>query len=100
MSFIVTVVTANLMFLFGSGHVAWARDAIDGIKVDQRYLYVSGPGGLWVISLGRKHLGRIPAPKRPHRMAWGGEDYDSARCPVPDAVKDRGHLTSIRSGTV
>jgi gluconolactonase len=51
------------------------EDAIDGIKVDQLgNLYVSGPGGLWVISPEGKHLGTIIAPKHIHNMAWGDED--------------------------
>jgi gluconolactonase len=54
---------------------AKGEDAIDGIKVDQQgNLYVSGPGGLWVISAEGKHLGTIIAPKHPHNMAWGDED--------------------------
>ena len=41
------------------------EDAIDGIKVDQKgNLYVSGPGGLWIISPEGKHLGTIVAPKQ------------------------------------
>jgi gluconolactonase len=51
------------------------EDAIDGIKVDQKgNLYVSGPGGLWVISPEGKHLGTIIAPMHPHNFAWGDED--------------------------
>jgi gluconolactonase len=51
------------------------EDAIDGIKVDQQgNLYVSGPGGLWVISPAGKHLGTIIAPKHIHNMAWGDDD--------------------------
>ncbi len=51
------------------------EDALDGIKVDQAgNLYVSGPGGLWVISSEGKHLGTIIAPKHVHNMAWGDED--------------------------
>ena len=54
---------------------AKGEDAIDGIKVDQRgNLYVSGPGGLWVISAEGKHLGTINAPQHIHNMAWGEED--------------------------
>ena len=50
-------------------------DALDGIKVDrQGNLYVSGPGGLWIISPEAKHLGTIIAPKHPHNIAWGGDD--------------------------
>ena len=51
------------------------EDALDGIKVDQKgNLYVSGPGGLWIISPEGKHLGTIIAPKHPHNFAWGDED--------------------------
>lgn len=51
------------------------EDAIDGIKVDREgNVYVSGPGGLWVISPEGKHLGTIKAPKHIHNMAWGDED--------------------------
>ncbi|MCI0454558.1 MAG: SMP-30/gluconolactonase/LRE family protein [Candidatus Dadabacteria bacterium] len=54
---------------------AAGEDAIDGVKVDQQgNLYLSGPGGLWVISAQRKHLGTIVAPKHIHNMAWGDED--------------------------
>jgi gluconolactonase len=50
-------------------------DAIDGIKVDQQgNLYISGPGGLWVISPAGQHLGTIVAPKHVHNMAWGDDD--------------------------
>ncbi|HKP12688.1 MAG TPA: SMP-30/gluconolactonase/LRE family protein [Blastocatellia bacterium] len=46
------------------------EDAIDGIKVDQQgNLYVSGPGGLWVISKEGKHLGTIILPRHPHNFA-------------------------------
>ncbi len=51
------------------------EDALDGMKVDQRgNLYVSGPGGLWIISPEGKHLGTIVGPEHPHNMAWGGDD--------------------------
>jgi gluconolactonase len=57
---------------------AKGEDAIDGIKVDRKgNLYVSGPGGIWVISPEGKHLGTIIAPMHPHNMAWGDEDGKS-----------------------
>ena len=54
---------------------AKGEDALDGIKVDQAgNLYVSGPGGLWVLSPEGKHLGTIIAPRHIHNMAWGDDD--------------------------
>lgn len=54
---------------------AQGEDAIDGVKVDQEgNVYVSGPGGLWVLSPEGKHLGTIKAPKHIHNMAWGDDD--------------------------
>jgi len=51
------------------------EDAWDGMKVDQNgNLYLSGPGGLWVISSEGKHLGTIVGPEHPHNLAWGDED--------------------------
>lgn len=51
------------------------NDAIDGIKVDQRgNVYVSGPGGLWILDRHGRHLGTIRGPEHPHNMAWGGAD--------------------------
>lgn len=51
------------------------EDAIDGIKVDQTgNLFVSGPGGIWVISPAGTHLGTIKGPENPHNIAWGDDD--------------------------
>jgi len=48
------------------------EDAIDGLKVDERgNVYVSGPGGLWILSPEGKHLGTIVLPRHPHNFAWG-----------------------------
>ena len=51
------------------------EDAIDGIKVDQKgNVYVSGPGGLWILSPAGKHLGTIKGPEHPHNLAWGDDE--------------------------
>jgi hypothetical protein len=54
----------------------WLKgDALDGMKVDQRgNLYVSGPGGLWILSPDGKHLGTVVGPTQLHNMAWGDAD--------------------------
>jgi gluconolactonase len=67
-----TVSNAKVFFDMTS---APGEDALDGMKVDQRgNLYVSGPGGLWIISPLGKHLGTVIVPKHPHNMAWGDDD--------------------------
>ena len=54
---------------------AAGEDAIDGIKVDAKgNVYVSGPGGLWILSPTGEHLGTIIVPRHVHNMAWGDED--------------------------
>jgi gluconolactonase len=54
---------------------ASGEDAIDGVKVDRNgNVYVSGPGGLWILSPAGKHLGTILVPRHPHNFAWGDAD--------------------------
>jgi gluconolactonase len=61
--------------LFFDMTAAKGEDALDGVKVDIRgNLYVSGPGGLWILSPDGTHLGTIVGPEHPHNLAWGGED--------------------------
>ena len=50
-------------------------EALDGMKVDKNgNLYVSAPGGLWILSAEGRLLGKIVTPERPANMAWGDED--------------------------
>jgi len=63
------------------------EEALDGMKVDLAgNLYVSGPGGVWIISSQGKHLGMIQPTQLPANMAWGDEDgrtlYMTARTAV------------------
>jgi len=51
------------------------EEALDGIKVDKEgNLFVSAPGGVWILSNSGKLLGKIVTPERPANMAWGGHD--------------------------
>jgi gluconolactonase len=50
------------------------EEALDGIKVDrQGNLFVSAPGGLWILNSEGKLLGKIVTPERPANMAWGDD---------------------------
>jgi gluconolactonase len=49
--------------------------ALDGLKVDRAgNVYVSGPGGVWILSPEGKHLGTISGPELPANFAWGDLD--------------------------
>lgn len=50
-------------------------EALDGIKVDVKgNLFVSAPGGVYVLSPEGTLLGKIVTPERPANMAWGDAD--------------------------
>jgi gluconolactonase len=62
---------ANGQVFFDMG-AAPEAEALDGIKLDRNgNLFVSGPGGLWVIASTGKHLGTLVAPEPPANLAWG-----------------------------
>jgi gluconolactonase len=51
------------------------EEALDGLKIDKEgNLFVSAPGGVWIISSEAKLLGKITTPERPANMAWGDAD--------------------------
>jgi gluconolactonase len=51
------------------------EDAIDGVKVDRAgNVFVSGPGGIWILSAEGAHLGTIVPQEHPHNLAWGDAD--------------------------
>ena len=65
---------ANGRVFFDMGG-APGEEALDGMKVDrQGTLFVSGPGGVWIIAPSGKHLGTIRLPELPANFAWGDED--------------------------
>ena len=50
----------------------------DGMKVDtEGNLYVTGAGGVWVITSDGTHLGTIAFPELPANVAFGGDDYQT-----------------------
>jgi gluconolactonase len=64
-----------------NGHVffdmtgAPGEEALDGLKVDERgNVYVSGPGGLWILSPDGRHLGTLQMPELPANFAFGDAD--------------------------
>ena len=57
---------------------AAGEEALDGVKVDRAgNLFVSGPGGLWILSPDGAHLGTVKGPELAANMAWGDDDGKS-----------------------
>lgn len=51
------------------------EEALDGVKVDKSgNLYVSAPGGVWILTGDAQLIGKITTPERPANMAWGDAD--------------------------
>ena len=48
----------------------------DGMKIDELgNIYVTGPGGIWVIDPQGKHIGTISVPENVGNIGWGGDDW-------------------------
>jgi len=76
-------------------------EALDGLKVDRAgNLFVSGPGGVWVLSADGRHLGTIRAPELPANMAWGDADgrtlYFTARTGIYRMRVTTGNIEAVR----
>ena len=51
------------------------QGAVDGMKCDELgNVWVTGPGGVWVITAGGIRLGVIRAPEVVGNLTWGGDD--------------------------
>lgn len=54
------------------------KGVTDGMKVDSRgNVYVTGPGGIWVITPSGQHIGSIGVAERPINLAFGDDDGKS-----------------------
>jgi len=70
------------MFLVGGGTGGIEEGIPDGMKGDERgTIWVTGPGGVWVISAAGEHLGTILVPQNTGNMTWGGEDWHTLYIP-------------------
>jgi gluconolactonase len=62
-------------------------EALDGLKVDERGdLFVSAPGGVYVVSPQGKLLGIIRPPERPANFAFGDDDGRTLYMTAPSSV--------------
>ena len=70
-----TVGSGSVFFdKIGSGAIA--EGIPDGMKCDAHgNIYVTGPGGIWVISPAAELLGRIDVPENVGNLNWGADDW-------------------------
>jgi gluconolactonase len=48
---------------------------VDGMECDVHgNIWVTGPGGVWVLTPEGEHLGTVPVPEVVGSLCWGGED--------------------------
>jgi gluconolactonase len=64
------------LFLGEIGDGVVDHGAPDGMKCDERgNIWVSGPGGVWVIDPAGEHIGVIEVPEVVGNLAWGGAGW-------------------------
>ena len=75
-------ISKGRMFFEGVGSGVIEEGIPDGMKCDERgNIWVTGPGGVWVISAEGEHLGTIVVPENTGNMSWGGEDWHTLFIP-------------------
>jgi gluconolactonase len=66
------------IFSEGIGVGDTAEGVVDGMKLDEHgTVYVSGPGGVWVLSPDGRHVGTIEIPEVVGNLNWGDRDWKS-----------------------
>jgi gluconolactonase len=74
--------TNGRMFFEGIGSGIIEEGIPDGMKCDERgNIWVTGPGGVWVISADGDHLGTIEVPENVGNISWGGDDWHTLFMP-------------------
>lgn len=70
------------MFFEGIGSGVIEEGIPDGMKCDEQgNIWVTGPGGVWVISPEGEHLGTIKVPENVGNLTWGGADWHTLFIP-------------------
>lgn len=70
------------MFFEGIGSGIIEEGIPDGMKCDERgNVWVTGPGGIWVISSEGERLGLIEVPENTGNLTWGSDDWHTLFIP-------------------
>jgi gluconolactonase len=74
--------TNGRLFFDGIGSGVIEEGIPDGMKCDERgNIWVTGPGGVWVISPEAEHLGVVEVPENVGNLGWGGSDWKDLYMP-------------------
>ena len=70
------------LFFEGIGTGVIEEGIPDGMKCDELgNIWVTGPGGVWVISAGAEHIGTISIPENVGNLTWGGSGWHTLFMP-------------------
>ena len=70
------------VFFEGIGSGVIEEGIPDGMKCDEQgNIWVTGPGGVWVISADAEHLGTVGIPENVGNLTWGGPDWHTLFVP-------------------
>jgi len=70
------------VFFQGIGSGIIEEGIPDGMKCDEEgNIWVTGPGGIWVISADGEHLGTIEVPENTGNLTWGGDGWKTLYIP-------------------
>lgn len=59
----------------------------DGMKCDEHgNIWVTGPGGVWVVAPDGEHLGTVEVPEHTGNLNWGGPNWDWLYVPSSTSV--------------
>ena len=75
------------LFFDGIGNGIVAEGIPDGMKCDERgNIWVTGPGGVWIISARGEQLGVVEVPENTGNLAWGGSGWRTLFIPSSTSV--------------
>jgi gluconolactonase len=76
------LISNGRMFFDGVGSGVIEEGIPDGMKCDEQgNIWVTGPGGIWIISAAGEHLGVIKVPENTGNLSWGGDDWHTLFIP-------------------
>jgi gluconolactonase len=81
-------ISGGEVILDGIGHPdEFDAGICDGMKCDEQgNIWVTGPGGVWVVAADGEHLGTVEVPEHTGNLNWGGTSWDVLYVPASSSV--------------